>query len=86
MAQMDATLEQLCQEDPQQLRQVVITFVERAQNVKAADLGLTEAEQIAGLLGIWKCSATGEKLLELSQRSDIEEITEDMEVSILAQP
>ena len=84
MAQIDATLEQLCQEDPQQLRQVVITFAEGMQSVNAADLGLTEVEEIAGLPGICKCSVTGEKLLELSKRSDIEEITEDMEVSMLA--
>jgi hypothetical protein len=77
---MDQNLEELCLKDPQQLHNVVITLAKEAQHLRAADLGLAEAEEI--MPGILKGALRGEQLLELRKRSEVEEITEDIEVSI----
>lgn len=83
MDRMDENLEKLCEENPQELRQVVVTLAEGSHSVNASDLGVAELEEIVGLPGIFKGSLTGEKLLKLCKRSEIEQIIEDIEVSIL---
>lgn len=83
MAHIDQQLEKLCRENPQQPQQVVITLTEKAQHLKAADLGLAGAEEI-GDLGILKGTFTGKQLLELSKRSEVLEIVPDSEVTALA--
>ena len=81
MPRIEQGLEEFSRKYPQQRRQVVITLTEEAQHLKAADLGLLDAEEI-GDLGILKGSLTGEQLLELSQRSEVEEIVLDRDVYI----
>lgn len=83
MAQIDQNLEKLCKKNPQQRQQVVITLTEEAQNLKATDLGLAGAEEI-GEMGIIMGTFTGKQLLELSCRSEIEDITPDFDVSALS--
>ncbi len=83
MTKMDPKLEKLCRDNPQERQTVVITISEEAKDLKAADLGLAEGQTI-GSLGIIKGSFVGKKLLELSKRSEIEEITPDIEVRALS--
>jgi hypothetical protein len=81
LARIEQDVEELSRKHPQQRQQVVITLTEEAQHLKAADLGLVDAEEI-GDLGILKGSLTGEQLLELSQRSEVEEIAADRDVYV----
>ena len=81
MARIEQDVEELSRKKPQQRQQVVITLTEEAQHLKAADLGLPDAEEI-GDLGILKGSLTGKQLLELSQRDEVEEIVADRDVYI----
>ena len=83
MTKMDPKLEKLCRDNPQEPQNVVITLSKEAKDMKAADLGLAEGQMI-GSLGIIKGSVVGEKLLELSKRSEIEEISPDIEVRALS--
>jgi hypothetical protein len=83
MTKMDPKLEKLCRDNPQERQNVLITLSEEAKDLKAADLGLAEGRMI-GSLGIIKGSFVGKKLLELSKRSEIEEITPDIEVRALS--
>ena len=83
MSKINDSLAKLCRETPEKEQKVVITICKESQSVTAAELGLSGAEQIATLPGIYTGTFTGEKLLELSQRSEIEEITPDIEANIL---
>ena len=81
MARIQQDLEERIRKDPRQAQQVVITLTEASQHLSAADLGLDGVQQI-GDLGILTGSVTGQQLLELSKRSEIEEIVSDSEVHI----
>lgn len=80
MGRLTDNLETLCREEPSKSRNVVITLSEASQELKAADLGIESAKEMPGLQGILKGCLPGEKLLELIQREEIEEISEDIEV------
>ena len=82
MTKMDPKLEKLCRDNPKARQDVVITLSKEAKGMKAADFGLTGGQEI-GSLGIIKGSVAGEDLLELRKRSEIEEITPDIEVHTL---
>ena len=84
MGRLAENLEALCREEPSKARNVIITLSEAAREMKASELGLDTAQEIPGLSGIFKGSLPGEKILDLIQRQQVEEITEDFEVDIHA--
>lgn len=84
MGRLTTRLEALCREEPGKSRNVVITLSEAAQGLKAAELGIDEAEEFLGLPGIFKGYLPSEKILELVEREEIEEISEDFEASMHA--
>ena len=81
MARIEQDLEARIRKDPHQAQRVVITLTEASQHLSPADLGLAGVQEI-GDSGILTGSVTGEQLLELSKRSEIEEIVSDSEVHI----
>ncbi len=83
MSKIDENLAKLCRETPEKEQKVVITLSPESQSLTAAELGLSGAQQIGELSGIYTGTFTGEKLLELSQRREIEEITPDIQANIL---
>lgn len=83
MGRITKNLEVLCRQEPSRPRNVVITLSETAQARQAAELGIDEVEEFQGLPGMFKGCLPGEKILELIQRQEIEEITEDFQVDML---
>lgn len=79
MARMDAELETLCRSYPSHYQDVVITLTESAQHIKATDIGLPTAKEIG--MGILSGTFTGQMLLELGKRPEVEEITFDIQIS-----
>lgn len=83
MGRITENLETLCRQEPSRPRNVVITLSETAQATQAAELGIDDAQEFPGLPGMFKGCLPGEKILELIQRQEIEEIIEDFQVDIL---
>ncbi len=79
---IDVQLERDCRESPQIPRDVVISLVEGTEQLGPAGLGLDHLEEIEGQPGMLKGSITGEKILELKDRDEVEYIGPDFEVSI----
>jgi hypothetical protein len=83
MSKIEPHLAQSYQENPQSPQKVIITLAPESQSLKAADLGLSDVQEIGEGSGIYTGTFTGEKLLKLSQRHEIQEITPDIEVNML---
>jgi hypothetical protein len=81
VAKIEPKLKALCEKEPNQSQQVVITLSDTASHLAAADLGLIGAEKIGE--GILKGSFSGDQVLELGKRVEVEEIISDFEVGIL---
>ena len=82
MGQLTENLEALCREEPGKSRDVVITLSEASLGLNAADLGIDDVEEIPGVPGILKGRLPSQKILELGEREEIEEISEDIEVGM----
>lgn len=83
MAQIEESLKARCREQPDRTKQVVITLTQEAKEVDPAEIGIPEAQQIQGLAGVLTASIPGRRILELEDRAEIEQITEDMDVQAL---
>jgi len=77
---IDEKLEKLCIQEPKRPRKVVITLKEESKNLKPIDIGLSQAKELKGIPGAFAGTFTGEELIKISKRKEIQEIIEDFEV------
>lgn len=82
MSRIGDELMQQCRAQPDSRQQVVITLTEGAADRDPATLGLEDAQPIEGLDGVYVASLTGDALMRLAARDEIEEIVEDFDVLI----
>jgi hypothetical protein len=82
MATLNQKLKEQSTTHPNELVRVVITSQKTASQLRTARLG-GEVEAIPGLDGIYKATFTGQQLLALEHRSDIDSIEADDEVIAL---
>jgi len=82
MTRMNEQFKAKCRENPEVIQPVVITVNAAVVGTSLAEIGLGQAEPIPGVPGLFKSRLTGERLLELADHPDIEEIVEDAEVGM----
>ena len=80
MGRISQVLDQACRESPDREFSVVIALKESCQEVTPQALGI-QAEVIEGIPGIFKGKLRGESILELSKRDEVEDVTDDFEVT-----
>ncbi|MEE9131216.1 MAG: hypothetical protein V3T84_14440 [Phycisphaerales bacterium] len=80
MGRISEELDQTCRASPKRLLRVVITLKESCQELTPQQLGI-DAEPIEGIPGMLAGSLPGESILELCKRDEVQEVTEDFEVS-----
>ncbi len=80
MADLADELRGKCEQAPQESVSVVIVLTEGAAHLPLSDLGLVDATEIPYQHGMLRLTAPGQRVLELAQRDEIEEIGEDIEV------
>ena len=82
MPRIAADLKQSCHREPQRERNVVITLAAQCEEHLVSDLGLEGVVEIPGLTGVLKGRLAGSRILELSERPEVDEVSEDFEVEI----
>jgi hypothetical protein len=82
MAQMNKRLKKLAAENPKARLQVILTASKSEAQLRSAGLE-GEIESFPGLEGIYKGTFTGEQLLTLERRSDIDTVEPDDEAFAL---
>lgn len=80
MATISRSLREICRTSPERELSVVISLKESSLEVKPLELGI-EAESIEGAPGVLKGKLSGTSILELSQRDEVAEISDDFEVT-----
>jgi hypothetical protein len=80
---MDDARKQAWTEDPEKEHDVVIVLRPESEDTSADTLGVDDIEPIPYQPGMFKARLTGSQLLALSQRSEVEGIDQDEEVTVL---
>ena len=80
MGRMSEELDLACRASPKGFIRVVITLKESCQDVTPQQLGI-DAAPIEGIPGMFAGSLPGDSILQLCQRDEVLEVTEDYEVS-----
>lgn len=81
MGSINERLERSCRAEPNRRFPVVITLAESFRDLSAQELEI-DARSVGGVPGILVGTLAGELILELIDRDEVLEVTEDDEVSI----
>lgn len=79
MAGADPDLQRKARESPAGKLRVVITMSPRAQDLDPTELGIADAQSFGGFRGMCVATVTGQQVLDLAGREEIEAIDEDRE-------
>ena len=74
---VDEKLFSICHNYPEKKNRVIMTLLEEYQNLDISKWGLDKCHSIPGLPGIYSCELTGKNIIELLNKKEIENISEE---------
>jgi len=74
---VDEKLFSICHNYPEKKNRVIMTLLEEYQNLDISKWGLDNCNSIPGLPGIYSCELTGKNIIELLNKKEIENISEE---------